>query len=148
MGCSEAGGQPARGWEHFHHIADVGVRGYGDSLDAAFEQTALAMVAITADLESIRARQSVSVGLEAPNPEILLADWLNAIVFEMATRKMLFCRFEVVIRDGRLRGRMDGEPVDVERHRPAAEVKGATLSELAVGLSEDGRWYAQCVVDV
>jgi SHS2 domain-containing protein len=41
-----------------------------------------------------------------------------------------------------------GEPVDVERHRPAVEVKGATCTELAVERLADGSFRAQCVVDV
>lgn len=148
MGRNKPNPKTARNWEHFHHVADVGVRGYGDNLCEAFEQAALAMVAITAELESIGTGQSVTVELEAPNVEILLADWLNAIVFQMATRQLLFSRFEVVIEGVSLSGRMHGEAVDVERHRPAAEVKGATLSELAVGQDKHGRWFAQCVVDV
>jgi SHS2 domain-containing protein len=38
--------------------------------------------------------------------------------------------------------------VDVERHAPAVEVKGATLTELAVRRDDDGRWRAQCILDV
>jgi len=61
---------------------------------------------------------------------------------------MLFSRFEVELEDGRLRARAHGEPVDVARHRPAVEVKGPTLTELAVRREPDGSWLAQCVVDV
>ena len=39
-------------------------------------------------------------------------------------------------------------PRDVARHEPAAEVKGATYTALAVEHRPDGRWLAQCVVDV
>jgi SHS2 domain-containing protein len=96
----------------------------------------------------VRARLSVEIACEAPDSGILLADWLNALVFEMATRRMLFSRFEVTIEGHRLSARAWGEPVDVARHRPAAEVKGATLSELEVAKNPDGRWHAQCIVDV
>ena len=34
-----------RGWEHFSHDADVGIRGWGSTLAEAFEQAALALVA-------------------------------------------------------------------------------------------------------
>ena len=83
-----------------------------------------------------------------PDPEILLADWLNALVFEMATRRMLFSRFDVQIEHGRLTASAHGERVDVARHQPAAEVKGATLSELEVACDAEGNWHAQCIVDV
>jgi tRNA nucleotidyltransferase (CCA-adding enzyme) len=141
-------GRPEQGWQHFEHVADVGVRGFGPSLERAFEQAALALTAVVTDPETVRPRDSVTVNCEAPNHEILLADWLNAIVFEMATRGMLFARFEVHIEDHRLRGMASGEQVDASRHCPAAEVKGATLSELEVRQDSDGQWVAQCILDV
>jgi SHS2 domain-containing protein len=66
----------------------------------------------------------------------------------MATRRMLFARFDVAIDDHRLHATAWGEPLDAARHRPAAEVKGATYCELKVGLQPDGQWLAQCIVDV
>jgi SHS2 domain-containing protein len=36
----------------------------------------------------------------------------------------------------------------VDRHRPAAEVKGATYTALQVSRRADGQWLAQCVIDV
>jgi tRNA nucleotidyltransferase (CCA-adding enzyme) len=65
----------------------------------------------------------------------------------MATRKMLFVRFQVTIRDHALEGQAWGEPIEPGRHKPAAEAKGATFTALKVG-REDARWIAQCVVDV
>lgn len=137
-----------RNWEHFHHVADVGVRGFGNTMAEAFEQAAVAMTAVVTEPDSVREAECVSIACEAPNPEILLADWLNALVFEMATRHLLFSRFEVRIEGNDLTAKARGEPVDVTRHQPAAEVKGATLSELEVAQGSDGRWHAQCIVDV
>ena len=34
---------------------------------------------------------------EAPDLELLFVEWLNAIIYEMAVRKMLFGRFSVRI---------------------------------------------------
>ena len=135
-------------WEHFIHVADVGVRGFGETMAQAFEQAALALTAVITEPVSVAPRQVVEMTCEAPDPEILLADWLNALVFEMATRGMLFSRFEVAIDRNRLTARAHGERVDVERHSPAAEVKGATLSELEVAQDAKGTWHAQCIVDV
>jgi tRNA nucleotidyltransferase (CCA-adding enzyme) len=136
------------GWEHFAHEADVGVRGYGPSLAAAFEQAALAMTAAITDVERIAASESVRITCQAPQADLLLVEWLNALIYEMATRGMLFGRFAVIIEDSRLSGRAWGEPVDVDRHRPAAEVKGATYTALQVSRRADGQWLAQCVIDV
>jgi len=137
---------PAR-WEHFAHEADMGVRGHGATLAQAFEQAALAMTAVITDPEGIEARDVVSIQCEAPDPELLFVDWLNAIVYEMATRKMLFSRFVVRIDDTHLTASAWGEKTDVARHSPAVEVKGATYTALRVA-EENGEWMAQTVVDV
>ena len=79
---------------------------------------------------------------------LLLADWLNALVLTMATRNMLFARFEVKIDACALTAKAWGEPLDRDRHRPAVEVKGATYTALSVAQRGDGAWVAQCVVDV
>lgn len=135
-------------WEHFPHRADVGVRGIGPTLDAAFEQAALAMTAVVTDPAGVAGKAAVDIRCEAPDDELLLVDWLNALVLEMATRNMLFGRFAVRVDGHRLHATAWGEPVDPGRHQPAVEIKGATYTELEVGRDESGRWLAQCVVDV
>ena len=135
-------------WEHFSHVADVGIRGIGRDIACAFEQAAVAMTAVICEPRDILPTKIVSIHCEAPNRELLLVDWLNAIVFEMSTRQMLFGTFSVRIDGNRLTGLACGEIIVPERHRPATEVKGATLSELSVQRTEDGLWRAQCIVDV
>lgn len=134
-------------WGHFNHGSDIGVRGFGATKEEAFEQAALSLTAVIAEPGLVRPQTPVEVTCEAPDQGLLLVDWLNALVYEMATRRMLFSRFEVDIDNGRLRAIAWGEAVDVARHQPAVEVKGATYTQLFVGV-EDGVWRAQCVVDV
>ena len=90
----------------------------------------------------------MDVRCAAPDVEILFVDWLNALIYEMATRRMLFGRFAVTIDVDTLEAQAWGEPLDRIRHQPAVEVKGATYTALAVGKAADGKWEAQCVVDV
>lgn len=135
-------------WEHFTHGADIGVRGIGSAPAEAFEQAALALTAVICDPALVQAKESIVFTCEAPDLEYLLADWLNRLVFEMATRHLLFSRFQVQIDGGQLTAIVWGEPVDVARHQPTVEVKGATYTELKVAQDELGRWVAQCVVDV
>jgi SHS2 domain-containing protein len=138
----------ALAYETFEHDADVGVRGRGATLAEAFANAGLALTAVVSDPASVRETLSVDLACEADGDEPLLFDWLNALVFEMATRRALFARFELTIEGGRLRAHAFGEPVDVARHAPAVEVKGATWTGLRVAREEDGGWLAQCVVDV
>ncbi len=138
---------PAR-WEHFEHEADIGVRGFGATPAQAFEQAALALTAVVTDPADVVGRETVAIECEAADLELLLAQWLNALVYEMAVRRMVFGRFAVTLDGTRLHATATGEPVDVARHRPAVEVKGATYTALHVGPTADGGWVAQTVVDV
>jgi tRNA nucleotidyltransferase (CCA-adding enzyme) len=135
-------------WEHFPHGADIGVRGIGATPAQAFAEAARALVAVVSDPAQIAATAAVEIRCAAPDDELLLADWLNALIYEMATRRMLFGRFDVRLADHALVATAWGEPVDVPRHRPAVEVKGATYTALSVVRRADGLWVAQCVVDV
>ncbi len=136
-----------RGWEHFPHRADMGVRGYGETMAAAFEEAAVAMTGVITDTAKVGQREKVEIKCSAADRELLLVDWLNALLYEMDIRRMLFSRFEVSIEGNELKGTAWGEKTQVEKHEPAVEVKGATYTELSVR-EEGGRWMAQCVVDV
>jgi tRNA nucleotidyltransferase (CCA-adding enzyme) len=135
-------------WEHFQHQADIGVRGQGSTLSEAFEQAALALTAVVIDPATVAQLEMIRIECSAPDTELLLADWLNALICEMATRKMLFSRFEVSLAGNALAAFAWGEPIDLNRHQIAVEVKGATYTELKVEKMTSGSWIAQCVVDV
>ena len=135
-------------WEHLEHGADIGVRGYGDSVEEAFTQAALSLSSVVTDLDKIDTSDSVEVECDAPEFDILLLDWLNEIIFQMASRNMLFGRFDVRIHDHRLQARLFGEVADQGKHQPAVEIKGATFTELKVYQAGNGEWVAQCVIDV
>jgi len=138
-------------WEHFDHAADMGIAATGETLTEAFEQIARGMMAIVTDA-SVQERVCVEIECAAPDREMLLIDWLNALIFEMATRGLLFGSFSVSIEasgDGyELHGKARGEPVDRARHQPAVELKGATYTALDVHRDKEDRWVARCVVDV
>ena len=140
--------EPDPRWETFPHAADSGVRGFGSSRERAFEGAALALTGVVTDPALVRPSQRIEIRCSGPDDELLFYAWMNALVTEMALRRMLFSRFEVAIEGGELRAALWGEPVDVARHDPAVEVKGATFTELCVRELAERAWMAQCVVDV
>lgn len=144
---AEGSPSPEARWEHFPHDADVGIRGVGATPAQAFEQAGLALTAVVTDAE-VRGLTRIDIACDAPDLDTLFYDWLNAIIYEMAVKRMLFGRFEVKIDGGRLRGSLWGEKVDRERHVPACEPKGATYTALRVAQRPDGQWTAGCIVDV
>lgn len=137
-----------RCWQHFHHDADIGIRARARSLSAVFSQAALAMSAVITDLSLIENKTCITIKCEGNDPEYLFVDWLNALIYEMAVRHMLFIQFDVVINNGILTATVCGENIDRKKHHPAVEIKGATFTELKVAEDDRGNWSAQCVLDV
>jgi len=135
-------------WEHFEHPADMGIRGIGATLQEAFAQAALALTAVTVDQTRIDARDSISLTCTEPDVELLLVTWLNDILYEMSTRRMVFGRFDVMIEGSNLTATLWGEALDPAKHQPGTEVKAATYAQLKVEHQPNGTWIAQCIVDV
>jgi tRNA nucleotidyltransferase (CCA-adding enzyme) len=134
-------------WEHFPHDADIGVAGTGATKAEAFRQAAIGLTAVITDPGRVRTTTEIAIDCRAATDDLLLLDWLNAVIYEMAVQSMLFGDFIVSIDGDRLQATARGERVDIERHEPAVEIKGATMTALAVSCVA-GEWRAQCVVDV
>ena len=81
-------------WEHYEHQADIGIRGVGGTQAEAFEQVALAMMAVMVEPGRVKGGDVIEIRCCDPDPEMLLADWLNAVLCEVSARKMLFSRFQ------------------------------------------------------
>jgi SHS2 domain-containing protein len=107
-------------------------------------------MAVMTDPARVSPETVVEVRREAPDEELLLLEWLDAILFQVATQRLLFSKFLVRFPErNRIEGAMFGEPLDPSKHELAVEVKGPTCTELSVRKDQQsGLWIAQCVVDV
>ena len=135
-------------WQHFEHDADIGLRATAPSRAGLFETMAEALTAVVTDPASVRLERQVDIQCEAPDDALLLVDWLNALIFEMASRRMVFGNWRVTIDGNKLDAVVEGETVNRARHRPVVEVKGATYTALSIAQDASGNWCGQCVVDV
>ena len=139
----------APSYEVFEHGADVGVRGFGRSLEEAFANAAKAMFSLMVeDFDQIKPNRRIeNITCLADDLESLLVFWLNRLLSLADMEKMIFCHFGPRIKGLRLTGWAAGETLDPSRHRLGVEVKGATYTMARV--AKDGDLYvAQCVVDV
>ena len=134
-------------YETFEHKADIGVRGIGNSLEAAFQEAAKAMFSVMYDIGMVGEETKISIDCEADDRELLLVEWLNALLAEAGVNGMAFSNFHVGILDEHLHGTAWGEKINLKKHMPKTEVKAATYSGLKV-CEKDGAWTAQCIVDV
>ena len=134
-------------YETFEHEADIGIRGFGDTMAEAFENAALALYSVMVNVRAIEHNEMRSVTVSAPDRELLLVEWLNALLSLSDIERMVFSKFNVIIEGTSLTGSAWGEALDRERHQAHVEIKGATYHMLKV-VKENGRFIAQCVVDV
>jgi SHS2 domain-containing protein len=139
-------------YEYLEHDADVAIRGIGASLAEAFAEGARGMFGIMANLQTVEPRQSVEVQCDAPDLELLFAEFLNELLFEREMSGLLLsaCQIEQLRRGPEgwhLEAVAWGESLDPDRHEILTEVKAATYSGLRV-YHQNGQHVVQCLVDV
>lgn len=143
------------GWSHFAHgsTGAIGLRGEGSTREQALERAALALTGVSVHPARVRPEIPVRIECLAPDDETLLVDWINALVYEMTTRGMVFGRFDVRLAGHALEADAWGEHVDLVRHEPAAQVRGATCEDVRLHKSSGNSqqqqyWIAECIVDL
>ena len=137
-------------YELLDHEADIGIRGYGNTIEEAFENGAKAMFSVMIDLDEVNPQKNVEIKCEAPDIEALFIEWLNELLTKKDIEEMSFSEFKVKINKNdlyTLKGVALGERFDQKKHKPKIEVKAATYSGLKIG-KKDEKIYIQCVVDV
>lgn len=150
---------PAAGYELTEHTADVGVRAWGPSLEAVFEQAALALVSLMYEPDAVEERNRYSLQVEADDAELLLAAWLNEVLYRVDGLHELFAGFKVWSvgpapgedepsgAGRRLRSTAVGEEFDPSRHEVTPTVKAATLHGLSIRETRAG-WEGRVLFDV
>ncbi|MBZ4423251.1 archease [Myxococcus sp. RHST-1-4] len=140
-----AGAAPPR-WEHLTRGSARVVRGSGRSAEQALEQAAVALCALVTDPSKVEVREEVTIECDARDLDHLLADWLRAVVHNMAARRLRFRCFAVRLDGRRLFGSAFGEHVDRARHPGPADVRGVSLIGTTVRRDAEGGWTAECEV--
>jgi len=136
-------------FETFEHTADVGIRGIGKTMEEAFEEAAKAMFSVMVDIKAVKPERAIKLVIQVGGLDNtgLFVEWLNRLLAEKDMTGMMFSKFKVEIKDGKLIGTAWGEPFDPARHKAEVEVKAATYSQLKVE-KKNNKWIAQCIVDV
>ena len=138
-------------FEHFEHKADIGIRGFGESMDEAYAEVAKAMTDVIVDVRSVGKDKKEVIDVTSTDECALLAAFLNQLLYIKDTKKLIFSTFVVtILKKGdkfSLRAKVAGATLDPKRHNFKVDVKAATYSELKVA-KQGARWVAQCIVDV
>jgi SHS2 domain-containing protein len=136
------------GYELVDHTADIGVRAWGHTREEVFELAAEGMFSLICDPMTIDAKETLEVEAEAAQPDLLLAAWLNELLYRFEASSVVFETFEVTeLTDTRVQARVSGEPLDPRRHALCGGVKAATLHQLSLQPSDKG-WEGFVLLDV
>lgn len=115
------------------HTADTGLVASGKTLAEAFANAAYGLFSIIADLNNIREVESRRLEIAEDDPEALLFEWLNRLLYFLDVDMLIFKRFDITEFDGRnLTAVCRGEKYDPARHHLKTGVKSATYHMLKV----------------
>lgn len=138
-------------YEFLDHEADIGIRSWGETVEEAFENGAIALFSIMVEMDAINPLETLSVTAEADDLDSLFVEWLNELIAQKDIERMVFSTFSVTIKKWNetffLVGTATGEPLDQEKHGIKTEVKAATYYGLKSG-REKGHHFFQCVLDI
>jgi len=135
------------GFEVLEHTADIGIVARGKGLEEAFANAALGLFSLITELNTVKEMTSRELVAEARDPEDLLVEWLNGLIYFFDVENLLFCRFEFQeLLSTRFVARAYGEKADLSRHPIKLGVKAATHHMLKV---EKGNGYlVQVLFDI
>ncbi|MFQ6059845.1 MAG: archease [Thermoplasmata archaeon] len=123
-------------FEFLEHTADIGIKAYGKSIEESFENAAVGMFEVIADLSKVEPVGEYEVRVRSDNLENLLIDWLEELLFLHETQGVLLSEFDVSIEKLSLSGRVRGEAIDREKHILRNDVKAVTYHMLEVNEKE------------
>ncbi|EHR78319.1 archease [Thermococcus litoralis DSM 5473] len=138
-------------WEHYEHTADIGIRGYGETLEEAFEAVAIALFDVMVNVEKVEKREVREIEVEGEDLYSLLYNFLEELLILHDTEGLVFRDFEVKIekteKGYKLKAKAYGEKLS-EKHEPKEEVKAITYHDMEIKQLPNGEWMAQLVPDI
>jgi SHS2 domain-containing protein len=126
-----------RKFEFLEHTADIYIAAYGENLEEAFENAAIAMFEAMTDASKIAQKFEDTVEVEGFDKKALLYNWLETLLVKFETTENLYSNFKVTIlqhteKGLRLKAKIYGEPFDSERHPSKVGVKAVTYHRMEI----------------
>ena len=131
-------------------IADIAFEAFGKDLNTLFENAALAIFELSADLKTVDAPEEIEFELEHVNLDNLLYDFLSEILFLKDSRYMIFKEVSVQIKEGvrnKLRCNLKGEQINTKKHALENDIKAITMHMFELKKEKTG-YKATVVVDI
>jgi len=135
-------------FEVINHTADTGIIAYGADMKQAFVNAAVALFSIIVDADTVRENLYRDVEVFADDPESLLVQWLNELIYLFDVEHVVFNNFEInKLTKTQLRARCFGEKVKPSRHKLKTGVKAATYHLLKIE-KDNNSYKIQVIFDI
>ena len=131
-------------------IADIAYEAYGKNLDELFENAAMAIFELSADIKTIDAKQKLEFELENEKMDNLLYDFLSEILFLKDSKYMVFKKVKIMIKEGKtnkLNALLEGDTINPEKQHLENDIKAVTMHMFELKKDKDG-YKARIVVDI
>jgi len=131
-------------------IADIAYEAYGKDLNELFENAALAIFELSADIKTIEPKQKIEFELENEKIDNLLYDFLSEILFLKDSKYMVFNKVKVTIKEGKpnkLKAVLYGDTINPEKQQLENDIKAVTMHMFEVKKNKD-HYKATIVVDI
>lgn len=131
-------------FEVFEHTADIGLRVRAGDLPSLFTEAAVALFSIISSVTT-NGGERRHFAVAGDDPELLLFDWLNDLLFTFSTDHVALTDIELNVDPEGIDAIVVARPVDASD--VMREVKAITYHGLSV--RRDGEeWLAEFIVDV
>lgn len=131
-------------------IADIAYEAYGKDLNELFENSAIAIFELSANLKTVDAKKKLGVKFENEKIENLLYDFLSEILFLKDAKYMVFKKVKVSINENKkyqLKAVLEGDTINPQKQQLENDIKAVTMHMFKVK-KEKNQWKATVVVDI
>jgi len=140
-----------KSFEFLEHTADLKFRAFGESLEAAFSNAALALSNAFVGDQDVGSKIEREFEVSAGSLEVLVHDFLSELIFFFETEHYVASFVdEITISDKGeyvLVALLKGGWLDFKKHKVESEVKAVTYHDMFVG-EKEGQWVIQVVCDI
>ncbi|XP_077280452.1 protein archease [Temnothorax americanus] len=123
-------------YEYLDHTADVQLHAWGDTMDEAFEQCAIAMFNYMTDLERVEMTQVRHIEADGDDMESLLFHFLDELLFMFSAEPYMVAKKVKITEFDRQRFKIKatayGEEFAIGKHTQGSEVKAITYSAMQI----------------
>ena len=131
-------------------IADIAYEAYGKDLNELFENAAIAIFELSADIKTVDAKEKIEFELENEKLDNLLYDFLSEILFLKDSKYMVFRKVKVEIKEGKtnkLNAFLEGDTINSEKQHLENDIKAVTMHMFELK-KDKGGYTARIVVDI